>query len=140
MAATTSSQRAQEVDQVLLVRTAQQVEVVYHAVCLRALAGMRLDGPDNIVGAAVMQEEEALPDTPQRCTPELASIGTTLGHPVLETCAHVVHREVAVRPERHIALPCHVGLAGLLTDGMAGGTADIREHLRAGGYRRAGRR
>src|SRR5262249_931776 len=109
-----------EVDQVLLVSTAQEVEVVYHGVCLRALAGMRLDGFDNIVGAAVMQEEEALPDTPQRCTPELTSIGTTLGHPVLEACAQIVEREVAVRPERHIALPGHVGLAGLLTGGVAG--------------------
>jgi hypothetical protein len=59
-----NSQVAQEVQYILLVGCAQHVELSDHLVGFRAAARMLLDGSDQVVSAPVMQEEDALPDTP----------------------------------------------------------------------------
>src|SRR5262245_17112208 len=61
-----SSQRAQEVQQVLLGPLAQVAEVVDHTVRLRAEALVLTDRDHQVVGAAVVQEENPLPEAPQR--------------------------------------------------------------------------
>src|SRR5882672_24677 len=101
---------------------------------------MLADGTVEIICAAVMQEEEALADTPQRRGTELPAVGIALGNVVGESRSHVVQGEVAVRLERHIALPGHGGLSCSLVPGVAGLTADIREHLLSSGHRRSRRR
>src|SRR5437660_1165218 len=71
-------QRAQEVEDVLLLRGRQLVEFVDHCVRFGAVALMRLDRLQQIVGPAVMQEVDALSDAPQRRGAELISCGVTL--------------------------------------------------------------
>src|SRR5437879_7083404 len=109
-------ERTQEVQQRLLVGPAQHVEVVDDRVRLRARARMRLDGLDQILGAAVMQEEDALSDAPQRCAAELASARTALPDAVGQSLPHVVQRKVAVRLERLVALSGEGGVARRLVD------------------------
>ena len=135
MAMRSRSQRAQESRQSLLISKAQLIEVVDHAVCLRALTGMLPDRDADIGGATVMQEEQALADTPQRRSTELPAVGKALGDAILESRAHVMQGEVAVRLDRLIAHTGNSGLSsgGLISD-MAGVTADIREHLLSAGH------
>jgi hypothetical protein len=61
-------ERTQEIQQILLLRIAQAVEVVYHGVGLRAFAGVLLNCLQQSTVcrscAAVMQEENALADAP----------------------------------------------------------------------------
>jgi hypothetical protein len=58
------SQVAQEVEYILLVGCTQHIELRNHLVGFRAVAGMLLDGGQQVVGTPVMQEEDALPHTP----------------------------------------------------------------------------
>jgi hypothetical protein len=65
---------------------------------------MLLDRHLQIVGAAVMQEEDTLADTPERRTAELSASGIALCDVIGEPGAHAVHGKIAERRERHIAL------------------------------------
>src|SRR5450631_4912797 len=69
------SQRAQEIEDVLLVGRRQQVEVANYRVGFRTGARMSRDGGEEVVGAAVMQEEDTLAEPPQRRRSELAAAG-----------------------------------------------------------------
>src|SRR5882672_1943431 len=122
MAVRTGSERAQERRQSLLISEAQLIKVADHAVCFRALAGMLLDGNANIGGAAVMQEEQALADAPQRRATELPAVGEALGNAVLKSRSHIVQGEVAERLDRLIAHPGNAGLRGGLIGDVAGVT------------------
>ena len=95
---------------------------------------MLLDGDVDLVGAAIVQEEQALADAPKRRATELPAVGIALGNAVLESRSHVVHREVAVRLDRLIAHPGNAGLSGGLIRDVAGVAADIREHLLSSGH------
>jgi hypothetical protein len=55
---------------------------------------MCLDGFQQIVGAAVMQEEGALADAPERRGAEHVAGGETLSDIVRETFAHVMDQQV----------------------------------------------
>ena len=55
---------------------------------------MRLDRREQIIGAAVMQEEHALSDPPQRRGAELVRAGRTLTDAVGQPRAHVVDEQV----------------------------------------------
>src|SRR4030095_8506483 len=77
-------ERAQEVQHMLLITFAQAVVPVDHGVGLRRAelaAGATPVGLDGLVGvlrAAVVQEEDALAETPQRRGPELVTPGPAL--------------------------------------------------------------
>src|SRR5262245_44825335 len=70
--ATADLQRAQEVQQILLPLLGEVVEVRDHAVRLRALACMRLDGAYEVRRPAVVQEEDPLTHAPQRRAAEFS--------------------------------------------------------------------
>ena len=65
---------------------------------------MGLDGLEQVAGAAIMQEENALAYAPQRRGAELPSVGVALSYAILQPYAHVVHRYVRERAERYVAL------------------------------------
>src|SRR5690348_17015846 len=92
------SERAQEVDQVLLVPWRQRVEVPDHAVRLGAVAAMRLDGGDDVAGAAVVQEEDPLSHAPERRAAEFLAIRIALADAVGER-ADGMDSEIAERLE-----------------------------------------
>src|SRR5262245_49173448 len=125
------SQRAQEVDEVLLVAVGQLAEIVDHAVRFRPDAGMLADRLHDVLGAAVMQEEDALADAPQWRGAELPATGGALADIVGEPDTHVVDGEVAVRPDGHVALAGERRVAGGQRNIMTGLAADVREHLLA---------
>ena len=50
-----------------------------------------------------MQEEQALPDTPERCGAELVPTGGTLVNTVRQTRTHVVEREIRERLVGYVA-------------------------------------
>src|SRR5262247_556170 len=93
-------QRAQEVQEILLVALAKAVVVVDDAVRLRgrvsrvAPAPVLLDRLDEIAGAPVVEEEDPLSEAPQRRGPELVGPGPSLAHAVREPGAHPVHHQV----------------------------------------------
>src|SRR5581483_9386552 len=90
-----TSERAEEIQQVLL-RLRRQCPVIGDdAVRLRALALVRLDRLREVARAAVVQEEEPLPEAPERRGAELVAAGVALRDAVGEALAHRVHREVA---------------------------------------------
>ena len=64
------------------------------------------DGLQQVVGAAIVQEENSLTKTPQWGSAEHVSCGSALGNVVGQTAAHVMHQEIAV------GVGCHV-LKGL---------------------------
>lgn len=94
---TISLQRPQEVQQGLLIGLAQLIEVLDYLIGFRPRARVLRDSCHEVVGAPVMQEEQALADTPQRCGPELLASGIALGNIVSEPRAHSVHGKVAER-------------------------------------------
>src|SRR5262245_4464462 len=92
-------QRAQEVQQVLLLSFAQGAEVIDHPVGLgwlepgvaRALVSQ--DGLHEVAGAAVVQEEEPLAETPQRRGAELVALGGPLQDVVREARSHAMQEQ-----------------------------------------------
>src|SRR5262249_47796943 len=59
-------QRAQEVQHILLLGGGQDVKIRLHYVSFGAVALVLFDRHQQVAGAAVVQEEDALPQTPQR--------------------------------------------------------------------------
>ncbi len=58
------SQRAQEIDDVLLLGRTEPVESIHYHIRLAALTPMRLDGLDQVTRAPIVQEVDALSDAP----------------------------------------------------------------------------
>jgi hypothetical protein len=57
--------------------------------------------------ALVVEEEDALADTPERRRPELEAVGVALGNAVCEHSTHIVQGEIAKRLERLVAHPAY---------------------------------
>src|SRR5712692_4863044 len=93
-------QRAQEVQQVLLLRLVELIELVDDGIGLGGLksvvarALVRPDGREQVAGAAVMQEEDALPEAPERRRPNLVPPRLALDDIVGEPRPHLVDEEV----------------------------------------------
>src|SRR5580658_9871423 len=121
------SERPQEVQDVLLDQRSRQIEVVDDLVGFRAAALVVLDRGQQVVGPSVMEEEDALADTPERGAAELLAIGTALGDLILKPGSHIVQRYVAEREIGHEALIAVVRLAGDMERQMAESAADIEE-------------
>jgi hypothetical protein len=73
-----SSERPQEIDDFLLLLRSQPVEMFDDPICLAATAPMILDGLHQVGGPSIVEEEDALPDAPERSGSELVGTGATL--------------------------------------------------------------
>src|SRR2546428_10575924 len=87
-------QRAQEVQNVLLLALPEVVEVSHHRIRFGAIAAVRLDRHREVGGPPVMQEEDALSQSPQRRGAELPRTGLPLRDAVGQPHAHVVQQQV----------------------------------------------
>ena len=87
-------QRTQEVQHVLLLLRRETVEVPDDAICFRTLAEMLFDGIEKIRGAAIVEEENALSDAPERRRAELIRPRASLGNTVSEACPHMVDKQI----------------------------------------------
>ena len=78
----------------LLLLSAQTVEMFDDPVGLASFALVGADGLHQIGRAAVMEEEDALPDAPQRSGSEFIGSGTAMCNAVGEAVAHVMDEKV----------------------------------------------
>src|SRR5258708_28918764 len=56
---------------------------------------MRFDRCQQVCGTAVVQEEDALPDAPERCAAELVAAGSALPDVVSQSGSHMVNLDIA---------------------------------------------
>src|SRR5215510_16399616 len=101
---------------------------------------MLLDRLVDVVGATIMQEEDALADAPQRRGAELAAVRLALRYSVGQAVPHVMQREVAEWLECLFTQGGNVRLARGQASDVAGLTADIGEDLLPARNRRGRRR
>src|SRR5690242_5469949 len=90
-------QAAEKVHDQLLIGGTEAIEGQDHAICFRTIAGMLLDGSDDVGSAPVVEEKCALADTPERRRAEHVARGVALLNAVREIFAHVMEREVRER-------------------------------------------
>src|SRR2546426_2947675 len=95
-------QRAQEVENVLLLLYSQPTETFDDPVCLATAALVGIDRLPQISGASVMEEKDALPYTPKRSRLERIRAGASLRDTVRKTFAHVVDQEIGEQVHRLI--------------------------------------
>jgi hypothetical protein len=123
----------------LLIRCPQQVEIADDLIGFRALARVCLDRRDKVGGAAVMKEEHALAEPPERSGAELLAVGPALADLVLQARPHVVKSDVAKGRDRHVALAAEWRLRRRVLGDVAAAATDIDELVGALD-RRIGRR
>ena len=126
--------RARAVEALALVRLGEQVahliarqgiEPRDHAVGLGAPAGVGGDRGHQVVGAPVVEEKQALAQSPQRRGAPVSAIGVALADAVVEAASHIMQGEVAIRMIGDVAqgrdgrTPCG------LRRHMAGLTAEV---------------
>ena len=97
-----SLERPQEIDEFLLLLSAQLVEMFDDLICLAAVALVGPDGVNQVGRSPIMKEEDALPDAPQESGSELIGAGAALCDAVGEAFAHVVNEKVRVKIRRLI--------------------------------------
>src|ERR1700723_2126688 len=96
------SERTQEIDDFLLLLSSEPIEMLDYFICLAANAPVIADGLHEVGRPAVMQEEDALSDAPERSGSELVRAGATLRNAVGESFPHVVDDKVRVKIRRLI--------------------------------------
>src|SRR5438132_14398705 len=84
-------------------------------------------------GMPIMQQEDALAQSPQRGGTEFAAIGVAFRDTVGQALAHIVKGEVAERAKRDIVLVRIARSAGGLLHDVAKMTPDVLEYLSASG-------
>jgi len=85
---------AEEIQQVLLLLGVEVLEVVDYGVGFGALAGVLVNGVDEIGGAAIVEEEDALAESPEGRGAEFVGCGGALGDAVGEIRAHVMDEQI----------------------------------------------
>ena len=85
-----SSERPQEVDDVLLLLRVQTVEVVDDLICLALAALVIFDRLNQIARPPVMHEKDPLTDAPERGCSELIGACGALRDAVCKVSSHVV--------------------------------------------------
>ena len=118
------SERTQEVEDVLLVLGGQLAKVLDHSIGLASRAVVLFDSLHQIGRASIVEEEDALPDTPERGSSKLIRARATLRDAIGKTFSHVVNEEVG--PE----------VRGLVGQGSARGRGRAAGNHFAGGKRR----
>src|SRR5580692_2998267 len=126
-------QRAQKVEQVLLLLLRQPVlEKLNHRVGFRPPARMLIDGVDQIGRPSIVQEEDALAESPKRRRAELIARGPALRDAVGKIAAHVVEEQVREEVDvRFVQARGEGGRTGLHRRRMAKRTADLSEDVLA---------
>ena len=139
-------QRPEEIEDRLLVRSAELEEVLHDRIGLggRILAlgpgEMGLDGDQEVAGPPVVQEEQALPDAPEWLTAELVRSRRALDDVVGKACTHVMHEQIRKEVHRpvfqhrtdHGRRGLHLRCVAQITTGAA---EDLSASLRAGARR-----
>ena len=92
-----SLERAQEIDDVLLLLSGQPIEMFDDLICFAAMALVISDGFHQVGGASIMEKEDALSDAPEGSCAEFVGAGATLRDAVGEAFAHVVDEKVRVK-------------------------------------------
>src|ERR1700728_167280 len=95
-------QRAQEVQQILLLAGVEGTEVAFDGGCFAALTLMVLDGRQEIFRAAIVKKEDPLAQSPEGSSAELISASAALRDVVGEQRAHVMNLEIAVSVDANI--------------------------------------
>ena len=72
----------------------QLSEIADDGVGFRAGAGMFADGVEEIRSTAIVEEEDALTEAPERRGAELVGTGSALRDAVGEICAHVMDEQI----------------------------------------------
>ena len=93
-------ERAQKIDDFLLLLNGQPMEVFDDLIGLAAVAAVSPDGVDQVGRAPIMEEEDALSDAPERSSSELVGAGAALCNAVGQAFAHVVHKQVGEKVHR----------------------------------------
>jgi|SRR5437870_4509413 len=98
----TTLQRAQKVQQILLVGSRHEIEYFNDPSAsesgslLFPRAGMRLYGLQEVPGTAVMQKEDSLAEAPQGRRAKHTGTGETLHDVIRQTWSHVVHQQIGI--------------------------------------------
>ena len=87
--------RSQEVENVLLLRRRQRLEVFNHFVGFRSAALMVQNRREYVARPPIMQEENPLPHAPQRCRAELIPARSPLRNVIRQAIPHVMDFKVA---------------------------------------------
>src|SRR5579864_1179552 len=95
-------ERAQEIDDFLLLLSGQPIELFDDLICFAATALVISDGDHEVGRASIVEEEDALSDAPERSGSELVGAGSALRDAVGEGYAHVMDDEVGVKIRRLI--------------------------------------
>ena len=85
---------AQEIDDLLLLLSAQSIEVFDDLIRFAAVALMGPDGLNQVGRSSIMEEEDALSDAPERSGAKFVGPCASLSDGVSEAFAHVVDDEV----------------------------------------------
>src|SRR5580704_7104389 len=96
-------QRAQEIQNLLLLAVAEVAEVLLDGSGFAAMARVRRDSSVQIRSATVVQEEDPLSQSPQGRRAELVAARAALRHVVRQARAHVMNLDIRVRRHRSIA-------------------------------------
>ena len=100
-------------------RFRQTQEISDYLVCFRARTLVFLNRLQQIGSPTIVQEEDALPDTPEWRCPELAGAGQALGYAVPQPSSHVVKQQIGIKIS-HLQIEClEVALVGLQRGGVA---------------------
>ena len=95
-----SSQRAQEIQKILLRLGRQTIVVVDYAIGFRALAGVLLNRVNQSSvgrpGTAIVQEEDALANSPKRSGAKFIRARCALRNIIRETGAHMMHHQIGI--------------------------------------------
>ena len=113
----------------------QQVVVVDDRVSFRTTAGMLLDRDIQILGPAIMKEEDTLTHAPQWSRSEFIAVGAALRDAIRQPHPHFVQGKVAQWLDRDVALPRQRRFLGREGLGVTRLAADIGKHLVPAGDR-----
>ena len=87
-------QRAQEIQQILLLAFRQSVKIPDDGVGLGARTGVILDGLQQIGSSPIMQKEQTLAQPPERSRTELVWSRTPLRYSIGQTRPHMVNQKI----------------------------------------------
>src|SRR6202007_3255203 len=102
-------------DEFLLLLSRQPVEVLDDFICFAAVAVGSVDGVQQVGGAAIVEEEDALSNAPEGSGAELVGAGAALRDAVGETLTHVMDDKIRVK------IRCLIGERSTRTGGGTAG-------------------
>src|SRR6267154_3871869 len=91
------SQRAQEIQYLLLLRGCEVVEIPLDGIGFAAITLVSVDRSDQVRSTAIVQQEDALPQSPQGSRAELVSARAALRDVIRQARAHVMDFNIGIR-------------------------------------------